>query len=956
MSLTCWNCNHEIDTSGLNCPHCNALIDEAVISQMSSFHIRNTPASPISSGVVVADRYDIKREIGRGGMGIVFLAHDKYMEREVALKIIPQELSMDPKAISDLKRETSLALELTHEYIVRLYNLDTWKNLTFVTMEYVPGGTLSHLMVKNGGRLSLDEALPLLRQVAEALDYTHRKSPPVMHLDIKPLNILISKDGYAKIADYGLARVLRDLATRISAWEAAGTLAYMAPEQIRGKGIGPWSDIYALAAVAYELLSGHPPFHTGDLRWQIMHEEVEPIEFISEKVNNALLYGLQKKPDHRPSSAGELVAVLAGEKPVPKIEELRSIPEKGGTVAAEFKTPDSRPEAEVPGGRLRIGGLKAGLSAAAAVFIIGLLGWVYGDRLMALMGTLMKAPRVQEAISEQQETAKPFAAEQQLPVPTPVEEVTPPPEAPPEPVKADAAVIAVQSEPAGADVYLNGDIKGRTPLVLEGMKAGEYALSIKKEGFEPRNEKVVCQADERKEISLVLQTLYGAIDITSQPADAVIQIDGKEIGRSPRVITDIEAGKKKIVLTAEGFEPWSRVIQVAKGQEVKLKAELIPSMGDLRIVSEPSRAEVFLSGIRKGVTPLTLKQLKAGPVMLEVRKECYQPAIKEVTVIGRRLTETRMELSSDCGRLSVNSQPAGAKWYLDGKYRGITPMEVADVDLGEHTVKLTLDNHREKTMTVQVKPTGSEKLLATLETDLPAASAASSNPAAEMEFVLAPKGCFQMGSAASDPERNMDEGPQHEVCLDGFWIGKHEVTQGQWEKVMNQNPSTLKNGKEYPVVNVSWNDIQLFIKKLNEANRGKWAFRLPTEAEWEYACRSGGKPERYAGGNTADGVAWHEGNSRRSFQPVGRKAANGIGIFDMSGNVYEWVEDIYAVDAYNRHGKNNPVFREAGKYRVCRGGSWLMRASECRSTNRSYYFPDSRNYNLGFRLVRVPQG
>ncbi len=961
MTITCWNCSSDIDPSGLNCPHCNALLNQAVIDQMTSFHIRNTPAAPISSGVVVADRYDIKREIGRGGMGIVFLAHDKYMDRDVALKIIPQELSMDPKAIADLKRETSLALELTHEYIVRLHNLDTWKNLTFVTMEYVPGGTLSHLMVKNGGRLSLEEALPLLRQVAEALDYTHRKSPPIMHLDIKPLNILISKEGYAKIADYGLARVLRDLATRISAWEAAGTLAYMAPEQIRGKGIGPWSDIYALAAVAYELLSGHPPFHTGDLRWQIMHEEVEQIEFISKKVNNALLHGLKKKPDHRPASAGDFVAILAGEKPVPKIEEAHGSPDEKqvGMFGSKSRTP--QPAVERRQRRPYGGKLLFGLLGSAVILLIGFLGWLYIDRLVTLKKPGMALPRAihsREPALVQQAPAKTETVEKQTPGPDSIgtgqELLMESPSV--ETAEVATASLDIQSEPQGAEVYVDGEIKGKTPLVLEGLKTGEHEIHIKKEGYGDWNDKVLCQSTERQNVSAALQTIYGAIDISSQPDGAMIYVDGKESGRTPSVLKDIAAGSRTITIAADGFEKWSRKVVVVKGEVAKFAAELTRSVGDLRIVSEPSRAEVFLAGVSKGLTPLTLKKLETGPLMIELRKDCFQTAIKEVTIKPKVLVESRLQLAANCGRLVVNSRPVGAKWYLDGEYRGVTPGDVDGLVTGEHRVKLVLDSYKEKTVTVNLKAGGRETLLGQLEANLPEASRASREPNTGMEFVLAPKGCFQMGSDTSDSERNVDEGPRHEVCLDEFWIGRTEVTQGQWQQIMNQNPSTLKIGKDYPVVNVSWKDIQLFIQKLNEVNKGKYVFRLPTEAEWEYACRSGGKQERFAGGNTVDGLAWHEGNSKRYFHPVGKKTPNGIGAFDMSGNVYEWVQDVYGTDAYGKHQKNNPLMQAEGKYRVCRGGSWLMRSSECRATNRSYYFPDSRNYNLGFRLVRMAQG
>ncbi|WP_320172514.1 serine/threonine-protein kinase [Maridesulfovibrio sp.] len=310
MSFKCWNCGTELPEGTGECPECKTSLDGKTFEGMQTAGPEGNVAQQIVPGVTVAGRYKILREIGRGGMGIVYLAHDRTMDREVAFKVIPQALAMDPTAIADLKRETSIALDLTHENIVRLYNLDTWEGQAFVTMEYVEGGSLSHLRAERGGRISIDEALPIFEQIAQGLDYSHRKNPAVVHRDLKPLNILITKNVQPKIADFGLARVMRDSASRVSGRDSAGTLAYMAPEQIRGKGIGPWTDIYAFAAVAYEMLAGEPPFSTGDLRWQILNEEPEPIAGVPEYVNRALFAGLAKDKAGRPENAAELVKMI----------------------------------------------------------------------------------------------------------------------------------------------------------------------------------------------------------------------------------------------------------------------------------------------------------------------------------------------------------------------------------------------------------------------------------------------------------------------------------------------------------------------------------------------------------------------------------------------------------------------------------------------------------------------
>ncbi|MBF0165336.1 MAG: SUMF1/EgtB/PvdO family nonheme iron enzyme, partial [Magnetococcales bacterium] len=223
------------------------------------------------------------------------------------------------------------------------------------------------------------------------------------------------------------------------------------------------------------------------------------------------------------------------------------------------------------------------------------------------------------------------------------------------------------------------------------------------------------------------------------------------------------------------------------------------------------------------------------------------------------------------------------------------------------------------------------------------------DPVTGMEFVLVPGGTFQMGCDSWTSDCDDDEKPVHQVTLSGFWLGKTEITQGQWQAVMGSNPSKFSScGDQCPVEKVSWEDVQTFIKKLNARGDGK--FRLPTEAEWEYACRSGGKEENYSGGKGVDQVAWYDGNSGHKTHPVGTRSANGLGLFDMSGNVYEWVQD-WNTD-YSSAAQTNPIYDSSGSYRVYRGGSWVYGASNTRCANRYSYTPDGRFHILGARLAR----
>jgi formylglycine-generating enzyme len=221
-----------------------------------------------------------------------------------------------------------------------------------------------------------------------------------------------------------------------------------------------------------------------------------------------------------------------------------------------------------------------------------------------------------------------------------------------------------------------------------------------------------------------------------------------------------------------------------------------------------------------------------------------------------------------------------------------------------------------------------------------------------IEMVFIKGGCYEMGDTFGDGEE--DEKPVHEVCMVDFYIGKYEVTQGQWEEVMGNNPSKFKNGNNYPVENVSWNDVQAFVKKLNNKTGKK--YRLPTEAEWEYAAKSGGKREKFAGTSKEselDSYAWYGDNSKSKIHSVGQKKPNRLGLYDMSGNVYEWCQDIYSKKSYKKHQRNNPVNAEGGSSYVNRGGCFYSGSRGVRATIRICDILDIRLEFLGFRLART---
>jgi formylglycine-generating enzyme required for sulfatase activity len=230
-----------------------------------------------------------------------------------------------------------------------------------------------------------------------------------------------------------------------------------------------------------------------------------------------------------------------------------------------------------------------------------------------------------------------------------------------------------------------------------------------------------------------------------------------------------------------------------------------------------------------------------------------------------------------------------------------------------------------------------------------------------MKLVLIPKGTFMMGSPIEEEGRNRGE-EQHQVTIGkDYYLGVTEVTQGQYEKVMGTNPSYFQkrvirksDSSMYPVESVSWEDAVEFCKKLSDLAEEKKAdrvYRLPTEAEWEYACRAGSKAAYSFGANskTLDYYAWFGENSGNQTHPVGEKKANAWGLYDMHGNVYEWCSDWFG--EYPKGAVSDPSGPKGGTLRVYRGGGWHLEAARCRSASRSFgYLPDGRGFRVAMTV------
>lgn len=301
MPVYCDKCGEEVPAAAIYCPFCG----QKRAAGTESPELQKGP----EEDRLIVNRYRVETEISRGGTGTLYQAFDTKLEQSVAIKMIPGELTRNPLAMKTLKKELQKAINLTHPNIVKLHNYEEYGEEVLLVMEWVERENLA-TQIAERGKLPVEEALNISLQVLEGLVYTHSQN--IILRDLQPGNILLSREGKVKIADTGIDQVLKDILIRYSraAPDTSGTLLYMAPEQIRGKPTDARTDIYAFGVTLYEILSGHPPFETGAVEYQIINEMPEPIPDIPQWLNSIIFKCLEKDPDARFQSAAEIKEAL----------------------------------------------------------------------------------------------------------------------------------------------------------------------------------------------------------------------------------------------------------------------------------------------------------------------------------------------------------------------------------------------------------------------------------------------------------------------------------------------------------------------------------------------------------------------------------------------------------------------------------------------------------------------
>lgn len=569
--------------------------------------------------------------------------------------------------------------------------------------------------------------------------------------------------------------------------------------------------------------------------------------------------------------------------------------------------------------------------------------------------------------------------------------------------------LIIDSEPQGAEVWLNNESTGEVTPFRRKLAIGDevpYRLSLPLYHDEAG---MVTVDQPRKELQFALRPAFGSVTVTSTPSGALVFLDEKQVGQTPLTLDHIASGSHSLRFQAPQYAVERRNVSVADGQTANVAVTLAARFAEIT-VQAPQGAVVTVDGDRKGSGTLSWCQSE-GLCDIVVSMAGHRDARRQLEVVAGRAQTVQLTPQPIYGSASVDSDLMDAEIWIDGKQYGVTPNVVERLLVGSHTLVLkksgyadlqqqfSVEEGKEASLLVKLpagrsvqftsekpgmqiivdgKKLGTTPLTAVVGIghhsvsamrggdiidvrDLDITSAGAPLTMAFRDFnhtftvngvqftmVEVGGGTFTMGATSEQGSDAWDEEkPAHEVTLSDYYIGQTEVTQALWEAVMGSNPSDSKGGN-LPVERVSWDDCQVFIQKLNQLT-GK-QFRLPTEAEWEYAARGGRKSRgyKYAGGNNIDSVAWCDGNSGNETHPVATKQANELGIYDMSGNVLEWCSD-WCGD-YTSSSQSDPQGSSSGSFRVIRGGCYYNFARNCRVSYRISNTLDYRSGYLGLRL------
>jgi formylglycine-generating enzyme required for sulfatase activity len=816
-----------------------------------------------------------------------------------------------------------------------------------------------------------------------AIQEAHRKG--IIHRDLKPANIMINKAGEPVVMDFGLAKKSTKVGENVTPVDGtSGTPAYMAPEQFSGNSFdrAELSDQYSIGVVFYQLICGKLPFEAVtlvNLISKINYENPTKPSFVNpevdEKIEKICLKSFNKNPDLRYLNLKELVVDLN--------EYLKGDP----------STQTARPSAELSrqtAGEIRVSQMLGGRSMEIAsrfladardqslfqpikkkkkkkkdVWVRSLLGYgslsflivlvlivFYKNRSYFGIGTNSNTISVEA--NKNNDGPKTNSLKPNREVDISLLLVSPFSEAKAKEAQKEAAK-RLQTE-----VETNADLGKEINLDMVLIPAGKFLMGS------PVSEKGRSKDETQHEVTITKPYYIGKYEVTQEQWESVMGNNPSEIKGAKFPVTNVtwldckefikklnekNTGEYRLPTEAE----WEYACRAGTTTAYSVGESITKDDANwgavkpdsIKVVRSYKENAFGLYGMHGNVWEWCedwYGDYPAGP-----GTDPKGSAISESHVLrgGSFDAKALFSRSSSRGRLSQVSRYDGYGFRLaktvNIKIGGNPEIPKPDpTEIMPATVNLLVAPF------TKAKAKEMQKEVAkNLQTEVE--KAFDLGKGINIDMVLIPAGKFMMGSPASEKGRKDNE-TQHEVTITKpFYMGKYEVTQEQWQAVMGSNPSSVK-GARLPVTNVSWNDCQDFIMKLNARRNG--FYRLLTEAEWEYVCRAGTSTAYSYGDTITKGDAnWGAKQVPESIKVVGNYKANAFGLFDMHGNVWEWCEDWYA--KYPDGAVMDPKGPAKGEDRVLRGGSFNNLVSGARSSNRNGFTPAGRSYNDGFRLVRT---
>ena len=898
--------------------------------------------------------YRIERQIGSGGFGNTYVVrHVEFDEvramKEFFMKVVnmrdgatvtvsvPSNKPAFEALRGKFKKEAQRLRTLSNQHIVKVYDLFEENSTVYYIMDFIDGLSLAD-MVKQYGPMDEEKAMHIFGEMLEALSVVHSQKPQMLHLDIKPANIMVDMTGTAFLLDFGSSKQI-DSDHNMTTSPITLTPGY-APSELADqnkKRIGPWTDLYELGATLYFILTGNQPPTVTDIA-EDGEAAFEFPEAISDTVRSLILWMMSLSRDKRPKSVAEVRAWIEAQETEPEPEPE---PEpQGGSTDGGNGDGDETIIAPPPGGTEGSGSDEEETTFGPRVTPTGSKepkpepepepypeppasdgGSSNKNLLFAFLGLIVVGVILFLVFGRNTSNA---------------------PQAPA--VESEDSIEVVDSI-AEEDVYFNSEAKAAIEKIMQCIIDGNAQDLADMTEYPLGREYPLKDIQNEDEMIAYFNTLFDT-NIKNKLRNKTVD-DWEKIGWRPYSL-DFGGGDLGI---SEDLK--LRYVSYSSAKEDALRKQLIED--DLASLPESLREggwKPYLCylDIQDG-SVLRIDQLGEEKLRICVYKPGKPLSEPDICIYGKRDFQGSMGLETDMftdGKISYNVDVSES--MQDGK-NYVYVEDKTNKKEWTHEIKkcywldLGISSENSKGFVDEAQ---------SIEEDLQEGEEAPTprkiNPAILQNLinnmVLVEGGTFVMGEESS--EAFADEKPPHHVSLPNYYIGKTEVTQEEWNEVMGNNPSN-HSGNRNPVESVSWDDCQNFIKNLS-ALTGK-RFRLPTEAEWEYAARGGkrSKKSRYSGGSNLNQQAWYNGNSNNTTHCVATRLPNELGIFDMTGNVWEWCQDWYGT--YTADSQYNPTGPRTGTKRVMRGGSINSKNNSSTVSYRNCDFPNEKFNDVGFRLA-----